>query len=596
MTLKARVVSGVACVLLLATACQRSPAPAAAAQQAVPLTTAPGAADAGKARPTASGSASAPASGLRRGPACDLISRAEMSELLDGPIGKPTGESTNEKTSCTYPPEDASSYAQAEITIEWNHGQAPSLQRQMTDAFSGSAPGRQAAHRIPLGDDASYTLDGVLSVRSGQTLVTIELPMRPGAEAKAIAVGTKLFERLGIPAAKTAASAPPRTPAKADEEPSILKSLTSLFSEADAPDEKAADADDPAGAPVFPDGLSFGGECPAETAAPVPATSALVPLTAGLTLTNIWKVRSNDGKKELEYECLTQVTAVTASYVDVTLACDGAKGTDQRRLCVADLRNSHFYLTQTLEGLPPVLSGTTMFSLSSQSFRELKATTITHHRFVGVDQAWRTLKQPLATDTDGTLHSGPSDRDTYQVIVNDSVIGLPVVTGTAFVGEPSQTEVKVLDDERFPLMLDYKAARDGFEIRYTKISYPSGGDIEKHLAVEKHVDVYGIYFDFASDRLRPESAPVLSEIAGVLARNPGWRLNINGHTDNVGGDGANLALSRRRSEAVRQALVKQYHVAQPRLATSGFGASQPKESNDTSEGRAKNRRVELIRQ
>ena len=120
--------------------------------------------------------------------------------------------------------------------------------------------------------------------------------------------------------------------------------------------------------------------------------------------------------------------------------------------------------------------------------------------------------------------------------------------------------------------------------------------MEKHLAVEKHVDVYGIYFDFASDRLRPESTPVLSEIAGALANNAGWKLSINGHTDNIGGDASNMDLSRRRSDSVRRALVEQYHIDAARLITGGFGASQPKESNATVEGRGKNRRVELVRQ
>jgi outer membrane protein OmpA-like peptidoglycan-associated protein len=120
--------------------------------------------------------------------------------------------------------------------------------------------------------------------------------------------------------------------------------------------------------------------------------------------------------------------------------------------------------------------------------------------------------------------------------------------------------------------------------------------MEQHLALDKRVDVYGIYFDFASDRLRPESAPVLAEIAAVLAKNEGWKLNINGHTDNVGSDASNLELSRLRATSVKNALVERYGVAAGRLSTGGFGASQPQAKNDTPEGRARNRRVELIRQ
>jgi outer membrane protein OmpA-like peptidoglycan-associated protein len=153
----------------------------------------------------------------------------------------------------------------------------------------------------------------------------------------------------------------------------------------------------------------------------------------------------------------------------------------------------------------------------------------------------------------------------------------------------------VLDNEALPVVLDYSVLGDRFRIRYTKISFPTDGELEKHLAEDKHVDVYGIYFDFASDRLRPESTPVLEEIAGALTKNSSWRLSIAGHTDNIGGDASNLALSRRRSDAVRKALVDRFHIDGARLATTGYGASQPKDSNTTPEGRSKNRRVELVR-
>ncbi|HWG71730.1 MAG TPA: OmpA family protein, partial [Steroidobacteraceae bacterium] len=80
-----------------------------------------------------------------------------------------------------------------------------------------------------------------------------------------------------------------------------------------------------------------------------------------------------------------------------------------------------------------------------------------------------------------------------------------------------------------------------------------------------------------------------------LKKNPDWKLNIVGHTDGIGNDAANLSLSRRRSAAVKAALVDRYGIAADRLSTEGFGASQPQARNDTPEGRARNRRVELTR-
>ncbi len=126
-------------------------------------------------------------------------------------------------------------------------------------------------------------------------------------------------------------------------------------------------------------------------------------------------------------------------------------------------------------------------------------------------------------------------------------------------------------------------------------SVPATPKIAKSLANAKRVAVYGIYFDFASATLKPESAPVLKEIADALKANPSWKLTIEGHTDDVGGQDYNLDLSKRRAQAVKAALVQTYHIAASRLTTVGYGYSRPKASNDTAEGRALNRRVELVR-
>jgi len=74
---------------------------------------------------------------------------------------------------------------------------------------------------------------------------------------------------------------------------------------------------------------------------------------------------------------------------------------------------------------------------------------------------------------------------------------------------------------------------------------------------------------------------------------PGWKLTITGHTDNIGGHKYNLDLSQRRSAAVKRALVERYHIDPNRLSISGDGDSDPIDTNDTLEGRARNRRVEL---
>jgi outer membrane protein OmpA-like peptidoglycan-associated protein len=93
----------------------------------------------------------------------------------------------------------------------------------------------------------------------------------------------------------------------------------------------------------------------------------------------------------------------------------------------------------------------------------------------------------------------------------------------------------------------------------------------------------------------PGSETVLSQIAKVLQENPKLELIIEGHTDNVGGAQFNLELSRKRAEAVKRWLVDKAGISEVRLTTVGYGLSRPIADNSTEEGRAKNRRVELVR-
>lgn len=106
----------------------------------------------------------------------------------------------------------------------------------------------------------------------------------------------------------------------------------------------------------------------------------------------------------------------------------------------------------------------------------------------------------------------------------------------------------------------------------------------------------GILFDTDSDVIKPESAPVIKQIAKGLETNPNLKLLIEGHTDSVGNADHNLDLSRRRAEAVRTVLISQFTVDASRLSASGLGSTKPVESNDTPKGRAQNRRVELVKQ
>ena len=110
------------------------------------------------------------------------------------------------------------------------------------------------------------------------------------------------------------------------------------------------------------------------------------------------------------------------------------------------------------------------------------------------------------------------------------------------------------------------------------------------------IAIYGIYFDFDKADVKPESEPALKEIAKLLSENPQLKLYVVGHTDNVGGLDYNMKLSQQRAEAVVKELASKYKVDGSHLKALGVGPAAPVTSNKTEEGRAKNRRVELVEQ
>lgn len=116
------------------------------------------------------------------------------------------------------------------------------------------------------------------------------------------------------------------------------------------------------------------------------------------------------------------------------------------------------------------------------------------------------------------------------------------------------------------------------------------GEIEK----SGRVSVYGVNFDSAKAVIRAESEPVLQEILTLLTSHEDLKLRVEGHTDSTGAKAANQALSQQRAAAVVAWLTGK-GVAANRLAAQGLGDSKPLAGNDTEEGKAKNRRVELVK-
>jgi outer membrane protein OmpA-like peptidoglycan-associated protein len=106
----------------------------------------------------------------------------------------------------------------------------------------------------------------------------------------------------------------------------------------------------------------------------------------------------------------------------------------------------------------------------------------------------------------------------------------------------------------------------------------------------------GILFDTGKSEVKPESTPTLAQIAATLKEHPELAVEIQGHTDTVGKPDANLKLSQARAEAVKTALTGEYGVSAGQLTAKGYGDTRPAADNATPEGRATNRRVELLKQ
>lgn len=164
-------------------------------------------------------------------------------------------------------------------------------------------------------------------------------------------------------------------------------------------------------------------------------------------------------------------------------------------------------------------------------------------------------------------------------------------------------EDKLVDAPRFfaeskPYQLAFsrRLFEDNCEILMTNIRYAvAGEDTRSKLITEGKFVTNGILFDVNSDNIKLGSGAVLKEIASTLQENPTVRVKIIGHTDSDGDANANLILSQKRALAIKNALINFYGINAARMETDGKGESHPIQSNNTTSGKAQNRRVEFVR-
>jgi outer membrane protein OmpA-like peptidoglycan-associated protein len=329
-----------------------------------------------------------------------------------------------------------------------------------------------------------------------------------------------------------------------------------------------------------------------------------VPLCAGLTV--VTAISQQDG----DYESIKTIESVTSQdlalkYSSETLENAATKKlTVRRKLRLADLASATLYMHHFNNKAATTIPGTTTLGASSTVLRSLK--TSGEARFgifesVGASAPVDRNTHPNVYDYQmvETIRRVGSAPVMLPITVNDAATKLPAIHASGvYYGD--KAEFFFLDDEENPIALKYRIGRDTLDV--VKINFRCAAAtavklsrLEQSLLATGRADVYSIYFSFNSDELREESAPTIEEIAEIMSRHPEWKLAIEGHTDNVASDSYNLKLSGRRAMSVRNALVTTQGIAATRLTSAGFGESRPKDRNDTLEGRARNRRVELVR-
>jgi outer membrane protein OmpA-like peptidoglycan-associated protein len=208
---------------------------------------------------------------------------------------------------------------------------------------------------------------------------------------------------------------------------------------------------------------------------------------------------------------------------------------------------------------------------------------------------------PLNKDTDG---DGLSDGDEVKIYHTD-----PLKKDTDGDGLDDGTEVNVSKTNPLDPDTDHGGVKDGIEVAqhmnpldpsddylYSS-NQPSSTEtkppVERKLDMSMHYLLNGIVFNTGSTEISPVSVGILEKTYKVLKENPDLRVEIQGHTDNVGSAASNLDLSQRRAMAVRAWFIDK-GIDGSRLTTKGFGFSRPVASNSSEAGRRQNRRIEFV--
>lgn len=496
-----------------------------------------------------------------------MVTAVEMSAIV-GTTVSAEREEGNGTTTCRYKPADRST-PYVEVKVEWGGG-GPAM---MAAGFLSRHEPGIADPLAGLGDQAS-AMGPALWVRVGEDLLNLTLSGVEDDVSVAKRIVTTMRPRMGPssqPKAAGARSGGESAVAIPQEAQALVGSLLGRLgqpSPAPAASDSAATTAPRVEEPTF------------RSAAGLPRRK--IPLVKGLTM-----VLARHEPARGDWEGIGTIDEVSPAEVSMTYRVDPP---DDGLLVVArvvrrvDLKESRSLKGVFTAGDPIEFPGTTALIFSTMVLNEIKTRGETPFTQNDIEHGvlTRVEREPVA----------------LPVLANNEPIEVPAIHVRGNLGGGSQ-DYYILDEPDNALMLRAFDRRTGKSSQMVRIAFPVESEpaaIEERLKKDGRVDVYGIYFDFARSTLRPESERVLDEIAAALKNNPAWKLKVDGHTDNIGGDDYNVDLSRRRSAAVKAALVERYRIASDRLTTDGLGAARPKATNDTLSGRALNRRVELVRQ
>jgi outer membrane protein OmpA-like peptidoglycan-associated protein len=259
--------------------------------------------------------------------------------------------------------------------------------------------------------------------------------------------------------------------------------------------------------------------------------------------------------------------------------------------------------------VPEEHPGYTMHAISSAVYRRLRAAGSDTFQVMAVESppgrsALSSLgfsSRPTPVRWRGTLSVVTPSAVKFPLLVNGQRVEVPALhlRGRFMLRTMTwEPQLWILADSTYPLLLKWIGAhmQGGNVLQTVRVDLPGlEPELERGLSSACRVELPGIYFAFNSAVLDATSDRTVDGVAELLVRHPAWTVTLEGHTDSIGSAEANRVLSERRVAAVRTRLLSRHRVDGSRLATAGFGSVRPREPNGTIEGRARNRRVELVR-